>query len=302
MRVAITGSTGLIGSAFRRVWEAAGHDITAVVRHRRPADARRSIEWRPSEGTIDAAGLEGHETVVHLAGESIFGLWTAARRRRILVSRTRGTRLLAEALARLQRPPSLLLSASAFHYYAEGEGGPEVDETSPPGRGFLAQVTQEWEAATAPAEAAGIRVVHMRFGLVLSRRGGALAAMLPVFRLGLGGPVGGGRQVWSWIVLDEIAWAALHLVGKEAVRGPVNFVTPNPVTNREFTHTLGRVVHRPTPLAAPAFAVKLAAGQMGEELLLMGARVRPHKLLESGYSFRWPDLELALRDAVAGKV
>jgi uncharacterized protein (TIGR01777 family) len=299
MRVAVTGSTGLIGTALVARLREAGHEVTRLVRDRSRARAPGSVFWDPLRGEIDAPGLEGHDVVVHLAGESLVGIWTRAKKRRIRDSRVRGTRVLAEALAGLARPPRVLLAASAIGFYGPREPDEVVDESTPAGRGFLAEVAVEWEAAAAPARAAGIRVVHARFGLVLSPRGGALARMLPLFRLGLGGTLGSGEQVWSWIALDDVVEAALHVLGTEALAGAVNFTAPEPVSNAEFTRVLGRVVRRPAPFAVPAFAARLVAGEMAEEMLLVGARVVPRRLLDSGYRFRLPALEPALRQLLS---
>jgi len=295
MRVAITGSSGLIGSALVERLRADGHQVTRLVRGRERAVGAGAVHWDPARGEVDAAGLEGHDVVIHLAGESIVGLWTARKKARIRDSRVEGTRLIAGALAGLARPPAVLLSASATGFYGARPPDEVLDEEASPGTGFLAETAQAWEAAADPARAAGIRVVHARFGLVLSPRGGALAAMLPVFRLGLGGRLGSGAQVWSWIALDDVVEAALHVVRTDPLAGPVNFVAPEPVSNAEFTRVLGRVLRRPTLFAVPAFAARLVAGEMAEEMLLTGARVEPRRLLESGYRFRFPSLEPALR-------
>lgn len=295
MRVAITGSSGLIGSAMVARLRADGHEVTRLVRGRGHAGGPGAVHWDPARGEVDAAGIEGHDVVIHLAGESLVGLWTKRKKARIRDSRVQGTRLIAEALAGLARPPGVLLSASAIGYYGARPPDEVVDEGTPAGSGFLAETAQAWEAAAEPARAAGIRVVHPRFGLVLSPRGGALAAMLPVFRFGLGGRLGSGAQVWSWIALDDVVEAALHALRTDSLDGPVNFVAPEPVSNAEFTRVLGRVLRRPAPFAVPASAARLAAGEMAEEMLLTGARVSPRRLLETGYRFRFPTLEPALR-------
>ncbi|HEY8484685.1 MAG TPA: TIGR01777 family oxidoreductase [Longimicrobiales bacterium] len=295
MKVAITGSTGLIGSALVEALGGAGHTITRVARRRGVAGEGGVVTWQPGRREIDAAGLEGHDAVIHLAGEPVVGWWTARKKARIRESRVRGTRLLSETLARLTRPPRVLVSASATGFYGNRSPEEPLDESSAPGAGFLAGVALEWERATAAAEAAGIRVVHARFGLVLSPKGGALAAMLPVFRLGLGGRLGSGRQVWSWITLEDVVAAVAHVLAAEQVAGPVNFVSPNPVTNAEFTRVLGRVLGRPAFFAVPAPAARLLLGEMADEMLLAGARVVPRKLLDSGYRFLHPELEAALR-------
>jgi hypothetical protein len=231
---------------------------------------------------------------VHLAGENITGRWTAAKKARIRESRVQGTRLLAEAVARLERPPRVLVCASAIGYY--GTRGEEIlREESPPGKGFLAEVCQQWEAAAQPVAQKGVRVVHLRTGLVLSRQGGALAKMLPAFRLGLGGKIGRGDQYMSWISIDDLAGVIQHALLSETLRGPVNAVAPNPVTNLVFAQTLGRVLRRPTPFPLPAFAARLVFGEMANELLLASTRVDPAKLLASGYGFRHTELAGALR-------
>lgn len=294
MRIAITGSTGLIGTALVRHLRGQGHEITRVVRSR-SGTPRDAVQWDPASGEIDAAGLEGHDVVIHLAGESIAsGRWTRARKARIRESRLRGTGLLSEALARLERRPRVLLSASAIGIYGSRRPDEPLDEDSPPGTGWLAELAVAWEAAAGPAADAGIRVVHMRFGVVLDPAGGMLQRLLPVFRLGLGGRLGNGRQVLSWIALDEIPRAALHLIGTESLAGPVNFVTPNPVDNAEFTRQLARVLGRPAFFHVPAAALRLAFGEMAEETILSSARVVPRRLLESGYEFAWPELDHAL--------
>jgi hypothetical protein len=244
---------------------------------------------------LNPAELEGFDGVVHLAGESIAaGRWTEKKKRRIRDSRVRGTRLLAESLAGLQNPPRVFVGASAMGYY--GDRGEEVlREESAPGTLFLSAVCREWESAAQPLSARGVRVVHARFGLVLGSSGGALAKMLPPFRLGLGGVLGRGDQYMSWISLDDAVGALLHALSTESLSGPVNAASPAPVTNREFTKTLGRVLGRPTIFPLPAWAARLIFGQMAEELLLASARLEPAKLLKTGFTFRHPDLETALR-------
>lgn len=292
MRIAITGATGLIGSALTRRLAAEGHAVTVVTRRGGRAG---SVLWDPAAGRIDAAGLEGHDAVIHLAGESVAGLWTRARRARIRESRVHGTALLAGALAGLERPPRALLCASAVGYYGPRPPEEVVDERSAAGEGFLAEVARAWEAAASPAAAAGIRVASMRFGIVLSGEGGALAPMLPPFRLGLGGRMGSGRQIWTWIAIDDLCRAVSHLLAAESLSGPVNFVAPETPTNAEFTRVLARVLRRPALAPVPAFALRLVLGEMAEAMLLTGACVVPRRLLESGFAFRYPDLEGALR-------
>src|SRR3989338_4623676 len=293
MKVLVTGSTGLVGSALVPFLASGGHEVVRLVRGRlKPGVVE--VPWDPQAGTIEAAKLEGLDAVVHLAGERITGRWTAAKKARIRSSRVQGTRLLAETLARLGRPPPTLVCASAIGYY--GHRGDELlREESPPGAGFLAEVCREWEAAARPAAEKGIRVVQLRIGVVLSAAGGALALMLTPFKLGLGGRVGTGQQYMSWIALDDLAGIIQHALANESLRGPVNAVAPRAITNREFTKTLGRVLGRPTIFPMPAFAARLAFGQMADELLLASARVEPTRLIASGYKFRTPELEAALR-------
>lgn len=293
VHIAITGSGGLVGSALVDFLTSAGHRTLRLVRG---AAAEGQASWDPPRGTVDAQSLEGLDAVVHLAGENIASArWSPAQKQRIYSSRVDGTRLLCQTLARLEQPPKALLSASAIGYY--GNRGDEVlDEGSSAGEGFLAQTAQDWEAAAQPAVDARLRVVLLRFGVILSARGGALAKMLTPFRLGAGGRVGDGRQFWSWVSLDDAVGAIHHALITEDLSGPVNVVAPHPVTNREFTKTLGRVLSRPTLFPMPAAAARLALGEMADELLLSSARVHPVRLQQSGYQFRHPTLETALRE------
>ena len=250
--------------------------------------------WNPAAGEIDAPKLEGIDAIVHLAGETINGRWTSAKKRAIRESRVKGTRLLCETLAKLSNRPRVLVAASASGYY--GDRGDEVlREESEAGSSFLSQVCQEWEGATKAAAERGIRVVNLRIGFVLSRAGGGLAKMLPAFKMGVGGKIGSGKQHMSWIAIDDLAQIILFATSAESLQGPVNAVAPNPVTNLEFTKTLARVLRRPAIFPMPAFAVRLAFGEMGEELLLASARLEPARLLSAGYQFRFPQLEGALR-------
>lgn len=292
MRILVTGAGGLIGGALVPLLTAGGHQVLRLTRGRKRPGAAL---WDPDQGSIDRAALAGLDAVVHLAGENISaGRWTAEKKARIHDSRVHGTRLLCEALAALQRPPAVLVAASAIGFYGD-RGRDVVDEDSAPGAGFLADVCKEWEAATAPAAARGIRVVNLRFGVVLSAKGGALASMLTPFKLGLGGPVGGGEQYMSWIAAADAAAAVLFALATPSLSGPVNAVAPAPVSNAEFARTLGAVLARPAVLPLPAFAVRLLFGEMGEELLLASARVEPHRLQAAGFRFRFPELEPALR-------
>jgi uncharacterized protein (TIGR01777 family) len=296
MDVAVTGSTGFIGSALVEALASAGHRPIRVVRGSPKGD---EISWDPDEGTIDAASLEGIGGVVHLAGAGIGDhRWTDAYKLTIRRSRTNGTTLLARTLAGLTKRPSVLVSASAVGYY--GDRGDEVlDETSSPGTGFLPEVCVAWEAATAAAAEAGVRVVTIRSGMVLSPRGGALERQLPLFRFGLGGTLGTGRQWQSWISLDDEVGAIIHLLTGPVtgvVAGPVNLTAPHPVTNAEFTKTLAEVLHRPSFFPIPSFGPKLVLGsELAQVLLYEGQRVLPRVLEDSGYSFTHPPLEEALR-------
>ena len=294
MKILVTGASGLVGSALVPRLTKGGHCVQRLVR---PPDASGPDEilWDPAAERIDTGSLEGIDAVVHLAGENIAGgRWTDARKGRIRTSRVSGTRLLTRAVAGLERPPSVFVCASAIGIY--GDRGEELlTEDSAPGTGFLAEVCREWEAACAPAREAGIRVVNLRFGAVLSAAGGALKKMLLPFKLGLGGRLGSGRQSMSWVSIDDAVGAVDHSLHANALDGSVNVVAPKPVTNREFTRTLGRVLRRWTILPVPGFALRLLFGEMAQELLLAGARVEPRRLLEGGYVFLQPDLESALR-------
>lgn len=292
MRILVTGATGLVGSALAPALSAGGHAIIRLTRSPRgPGDAG----WDPARGALDRAALEGLDAVVHLAGENVAGArWTDAHRARVRESRARGTRLLAEALAGLERPPGVLVSASASGLYGD-RGDAVLDESAAAGEGFLADVARAWEAATAPAEARGIRVVHLRIGVVLTPAGGALAKLLPPFRLGVGGPLGDGRQWWPWIALDDLVGAVHHALITPSLHGPVHAVAPGAVTNAGFARALGRVLGRPALLPAPAFALRAALGPMADEMLLASQRMVPRRLTETGYGFRTPELEPALR-------
>jgi uncharacterized protein (TIGR01777 family) len=293
LRVAVTGASGLIGRRLLAALHAQGHSAVRLVRG--PAAAAQDIPWNPALGQLDSAALEGLDGVVHLAGASLAaGRWTARRKAEIRGSRVAGTRLLARALAGLRHPPHVLICASAVGYYGHCEQ-PVTSEDAPAGQGFLAEVCAAWEAAAEPARHAGLRVTHLRIGLVLAREGGALAAMLPAFRLGLGGPIGSGRQGISWIAAEDLIAAILAALEREDWAGPLNAVAPHPVTQREFARVLGRVLGRPAVLPLPAVAVRLGLGEMGRCLLLEGAQVLPARLLRSGFQFQYPELEPALR-------
>jgi uncharacterized protein (TIGR01777 family) len=295
--VAVTGSHGFIGSALLLALTRAGHRPVRLVRSTPAGDDE--LGWDPDAGTIDAAGLEGIGGVVHLAGVGIGDQrWTDARKRLILESRTKGTSLLARTLATLDRRPTVLVSASAVGYYGD-RGNEPLDEQSPPGDDFLARVCVEWEASTAPAAEAGIRVVRTRSGVVLGRDGGVLPRLLLPFRLGLGGRIASGRQYMSWISIDDQVGAIVHALTEDRITGPVNLTGPDPVRNAEFAKTLGRVLHRPAVIPTPLLPLRLRYGsELVQHLLVEGQRVLPKRLEEAGYRFAHPTLEEALRAVV----
>lgn len=292
-RIAVTGASGTVGRHLVAFLQAGGHDVRRLVR--RPPAAADEIFWDPATGRIDRDALEGTDAVVHLAGEPIADRrWTGERKERILASRAEGTRLLALTLAGLSSPPQVLVSTSGVGYYGDGNYA-TLTETSPAGSGFLAGVCRAWEEATAPAAAAGVRVVQVRLGVVLAANGGLLARVARLFRFGLGGRLGSGEQYMSWIALDDLLGVLLRAIADEGLAGPVNATAPNPVTNRAFTEMLGRVLRRPTPLPAPAMALRLAAGELADELLLVSQRAVPERLAAAGFRFSFPSLEDALR-------
>jgi len=295
MRILVSGSSGLVGKALCEALAQAGHTVVRLVRNN-TALSDQAIYWDPGRGVLAGDQLVGLDGVVHLAGESIAnGRWTPEHKARIRDSRVQGTQLLSERIATCGQPPAFLISASAIGYY--GSRGDEfLTEDSPPGQGFLADVCQEWEAKTRRAEEAGVRVVNLRLGMVLSAEGGALAKMLPLFRLGLGGPLGNGAMWMSWIHLGDLVRAIVHCINTPSLAGPVNAMTPNPVTNRDFTRTLGKALNRPTFITAPAAMLRLALGEMADELLLSSARGIPRKLEESGFEFEFAQLENAFTD------
>jgi uncharacterized protein (TIGR01777 family) len=294
MHILVSGASGFIGSALVPTLTADGHTVTRLVRST-PRPGRAEIPWNPAARSIGTPALEGLDAVVHLAGDNVAsGRWTAEKKASIRNSRVQGTTVLCEALAQLVKPPQVLLCASAIGYYGD-RGETTLREESPPGTGFLAEVCQAWEAATASAVQRGIRVVHLRFGIVLSPAGGPLAKMLTPFRLGLGGVVGTGKQYMSWIALDDVLGVIQHALSTETLQGPVNVVAPQPVTNQEFTTTLGKVLRRPTKLPLPAFAARLMFGEMADALLLASTRVLPARLVASEYTFRHPALAEALQ-------
>lgn len=296
MKLLVTGSKGFIGSHLVEEIEADGHQVMRLVRH--PSQHPDEFFWDPASGRIDTGCLSGVDAVIHLAGESIQGRWTVSKRQAILDSRVVGTSLLAQTMAEMPNPPRIFLCASAAAY---GDRGDEIlTEASELGRDFLGKVCSAWEAATYPAARKGIRTVCLRFGLVLDPKAGALASMLLLFRLGLGGPLGNGRQYWSWIATKDAIRAIRHVLASAALDGPVNVVAPNPVTNRQFTEALGEALRRPAGIPVPAIALRLALGQMADDLLLASVRAVPGKLLESGFVFNYPQIAGALRAVLQG--
>ncbi len=291
MKMAVTGSHGLIGSALCRALVREGIEPVRMVRGRAGAG---EVQWNP-DGPCDLQELAGFDAVVHLAGENIAaGRWTAARKARLRSSRVDTTRHLAESLARVKPPPQALVCASAIGWY-DTDPQATYDESAPSAETFLGRLVRDWEAAASPAAEVGIRVVHVRFGAVLSPAGGALARMLPLFRLGLGGPIGSGRQWMSWLSIEDAVGAIRFAIGRSDLRGPVNGTAPQPVTQREFASTLGRVLRRPAVLPTPGWVLRLVLGEMADAVLLRGSKVLPRRLIESGFPFRHPSLELALR-------
>ena len=299
MRVLISGASGLIGRALTPALISAGHEPIALVRRAPHAD---EVQWSPGE-RLDPEKLAGADAIVHLAGKNVAGRWTEKFKQEVLESRVRGTRTLADAAAesyRRSRRPRIFISASGINYY--GSRGDELlTEQSSPGKGFLAEVGQQWEAATVPASEAGVRVVNLRIGVVLAHDGGALKPMLLPFRLGLGGRIGSGKQFWSWISFDDVIGVALFALHNDSLRGPMNTVGPSPVRNEEFVWALGKELHRPTIFPLPTWVVRTLLGEMGEELLLTSIRAEPAKLKAAGYRFAHSELRDAIQVAVSGK-
>ncbi len=295
MRVAVTGASGLIGSVLVPVLKKAGHEVLPLVRS--DPKAANEAQWDPGTGTIDVDALQGIDAIVHLAGENIGQRWTETSRKRILDSRVQGTRLVAETAAALDPQPALL-AASAMGFYGQ-QGDTLLTEDTPSGEGFLGDVVSAWEEAAKPARAAGVRVVQFRQALVLSKEGGALGRMLLPFRLGAGGRIGSGRQWWTWVAIDDVARAYLYAL-EHSLAGVYNLAAPGVVRNAEFVATLGNVLSRPTIFPLPGVAVRLAFGEMGEEMLLGGQRVDSARLREEGFEFAYPELEGAL-EHVLGK-
>jgi uncharacterized protein (TIGR01777 family) len=294
LTIAIAGVSGMLGGAVAARLTASGHTVRRI--GRRPATS--DIVWDPEAGRLEPSALDAVDAIANFAGETIAQRWTADRKRIIRESRLRSTDLLARTAAALHKPPSVFVGTSAVGYY--GNRGDEIlDESSSQGAGFLAGLVGEWEAAADPARAAGIRVVHPRFGVVMSPRGGALAKLLPIFSMGGGGKIGDGRQWMSWIGLDDLARAVIRLIEDASLREIVNVTSPNPVTNAEFAETLGKVLHRPSMISVPGFAVRMLYGEMGEETVLAGQRVMPRVLEHAGFAFAHPRLQDALRFELA---
>jgi len=295
MKIAVTGASGLIGSALVPALEASGHEVVQLVR--RAAEGPSELAWDPAAGSIDAERLAGVDAVVNLSGATIGRRWTAARKREILASRVDSTTFLAETLAALEPRPMVLVCAGGVGIY--GDRGDEIlTEESELGTGFLAEVGTAWEEAAEPARAAGIRVVNFRQGIVLARKGGALARLLTPFKLGVGGRVGSGKQWWSWVSMDDLV-GAYRFALEGGLEGPVNLVSPSPATNAQFVKALGRALHRPTVFPLPAVAVKTLFGEMGDAALLQGQRALPARLLEAGFTFDYAELDAAFEQALA---
>jgi len=298
MRILLSGSHGLVGGALMKSLEGDGHEVRPLVRYPTGYGAKE-IEWSPDRYSIAMSRIEGFDALVHLAGEGIAeGRWTSEKKRLIKESRVKGTKLIAEALTTIDQPPKIFLCASAIGYY--GDRGDELlNEESPPGSDFLADVCVQWENATSQAREKGIRTANLRFGIILDAGGGALAKMLPPFRMGVGGRIGSGKQWMSWIALADVVGAIRHALENESLSGPINYVAPNPVKNAEFTKTLGRVLSRPTLFPIPAFGIRMVFGEMADALLLSSQRVEPSKLKSSGFKFQYSQLQPALRDILS---
>lgn len=298
MKYAVTGSTGLVGRHLTAALARRGADVTRITR---PATDKtgldKTIEWDIQNKRINFAQLEGFDTIIHLAGANISDRrWTKSYKKLIYDSRIDSTKFLTQSILQLENPPQLVITASAMGYYGARNPEEELTEDSPPGEGFLAEVCKDWEAAAQPLNDAGIRVVHLRFGVILAKEGGALAKMLPVFKTGLGGPIGSGRQIMSWISVKEIPDIIAHIIANRHLSGPVNVVSPHPVSNLEFTKTLGSVLGRPAFLPVPPFVLRLMLGDMADELLINGAKIFPDRLHSSGYIFQHAHLKQVLAD------
>jgi len=295
MRIAIAGASGLVGKALTPLLEAEGHDVVRLVRSWPKAG---EIEWHPNQDSIDTGKLEGFDAIINLAGENVAeGRWTDEKKKKIHDSRVNGTHLLSEAIAKLTTKPRCFLCASATGIYGD-RGDETLDEQSESGGGFLAGVCREWEKATEPAHRAGVRVVNFRFGPILARAGGMLEKMLTPFKMGLGGKIGAGKQYISWVAIEDAVAVIKRVLSDDSIRGPLNVVSPKPVTNERFTRALGEVLSRPTVMAVPAFAARLAFGEMADEMLLVSQKVIPKKLQAAGFQFEYSDLETALQHYV----
>lgn len=294
MRVLVSGASGLVGSALTSFLASQGHKVVKLARGGSADTGADVVRWDPRGGSINPTDLENFDIVVHLAGESVAQRWTDDAKAKIKESRISGTKLLAEALSKVQKKPRAFICASAIGFYGD-RGNETLSEESQPGTGFLAGVCREWEDSTASAKAAGIRTVNLRFGVILSTAGGALAKMLPIFQIGAGGNLGSGRQYMSWISLEDAVQAIYFAMTKPELNGPINVVGPKPCTNAEFTATLGKILQRPTFLPVPSFGPRLLFGEMADEMLYAGAKVLPAKLERQGFRFQYPELESALR-------
>jgi uncharacterized protein (TIGR01777 family) len=296
MKIAIAGASGLVGSA---LIPSLTNDGAAITRLVRSTPKSGEIEWHPNQVEIKVQSLEGFDVIINLAGENIAGgRWTDEQKRKIRDSRVSGTHLLSEAIAKMEQKPQAFICASATGIYGDRDDE-TLDEQSESGSGFLAGVCREWEKACEPAIKAEVRVVNLRLGPVLARDGGMLSKLLTPFKMGMGGKVGSGKQYISWVALDDVVSAIKLAINDQTVRGPLNIVSPNPVTNEEFTRTLGHVLNRPTALAMPAFAARLAFGEMADEMLLASQKVMPKKLMSLGFRFKYPELEAAMRRYVS---
>jgi len=290
--ILISGAAGFIGTHLTEAFADLGHNVIILSRSAK-STKHNVINWKPESGKLDLSGITDLDAVVHLAGESIAGRWTEEKKARIKNSRVKGTELLAEALGGLNKKPEVLISASAIGIYGD-RGDEALTETSPPGDGFLSEVGVKWEEATEPAKEAGIRVCNIRIGLVLGNGGGALEKMILPFKLGLGGKIGGGGQYWSWISIDDLVGIIIYLMNNNNLEGPVNAVSPNPLTNSEFTSALGKALNRPAIIPLPAFAARGLLGEMAQETMLSSTRVIPKKLLDAGFKFKYAELDDAL--------
>ena len=298
MKIAISGASGLIGTQLKQAFEGAGHTVISIIRDRSKQGAN-TILWDPESHFIEGDKLEGIDAVVNLAGEGIAtGRWNEEKKRKILESRVDSTKTLSDCISHLKQPPKVFINGSAIGYYGD-RGDLECTEKTSRGKGFLADVCAQWEEAALPAVKAGVRTIFLRTGIVLSKDGGALGKMLLPFKLGLGGVIGSGKQYMSWITIDDLVGMILYMVVNTDIDGPVNGVAPNPVTNREFTKTLGAVLHRPTIFPVPAFVLRVLLGkEMADEFLLASTRVRADKILEKGYRFKYPNLHDALNHVI----